>query len=523
MKKRLNVEFKLVIKNLKNDLQYGFYTLKSLPKYHGWIDIHKPLLIPTKEIFEENSIPYDLEVNTQDYFLPFIYIGKQLEFLNIDRVEEKSQIRLFNIVPLRTNIIPKHITFDTCGLIQTCLEPEGSSILMDNYKKIPNLNDAIWNEIFDVYDDLFLNRNRGSKRKHSEQKKSRIKYKSDMKYDFHHMIKTDGISVSILFIKLDSNGKPLKHDENKTERKLSNNTEYIEKVEITDEMRQKKIVCADPNKRDLIYCGSRDENGKLQTFRYTQDQRRFETRAKKQSKIHKNMKTDTLVEDEKNVQDMETEFGKCHNKKTNSYDKFFEYVKAKNELNIKLFDHYQEWIFRKFKLNSYINNQKSENKMIRNFRKKFGSPEEIIFVIGDFDQGNHHMKGLEPTILKRIRKIFRRHHYILFLVNEYKTSKTCNGCKDDNLEPFLKRESKNPKHKKKLKSVHGLLRCQNVNECEIIHNRDKNAVQNMLDIVESVFTTGKRPDIFTRPSLSRPPQNQCTLVTNQILPLEPEE
>ena len=33
---------------------------------------------------------------------------------------------------------------------------------------------------------------------------------------------------------------------------------------------------------------------------------------------------------------------------------------------------------------------------------------------------------------------------------------------------------------------------------QIIHNRDKNAVQNMLNIVKSIFTIGRRPDIFTR-------------------------
>jgi len=35
-------------------------------------------------------------------------------------------------------------------------------------------------------------------------------------------------------------------------------------------------------------------------------------------------------------------------------------------------------------------------------------------------------------------------------------------------------------------------------KCEIIHNRDKNAVQNMLNIVKNIFTIGKSPDIFTR-------------------------
>jgi hypothetical protein len=31
-----------------------------------------------------------------------------------------------------------------------------------------------------------------------------------------------------------------------------------------------------------------------------------------------------------------------------------------------------------------------------------------------------------------------------------------------------------------------------------MNNRDKNAVQNMLNIVESIFNTGKRPTIFCR-------------------------
>ncbi len=45
----------------------------------------------------------------------------------------------------------------------------------------------------------------------------------------------------------------------------------------------------------------------------------------------------------------------------------------------------------------------------------------------------------------------------------------------------------------------GLLRCKSVkHNCEIIHNIDKNAMQNMLNIVNSVLNTGKRPDAFCR-------------------------
>ena len=37
--------------------------------------------------------------------------------------------------------------------------------------------------------------------------------------------------------------------------------------------------------------------------------------------------------------------------------------------------------------------------------------------------------------------------------------------------------------------------------CTIIHNRDKNAIQNMLYIVEHIKKTGLRPEAYTRKEL----------------------
>ena len=46
---------------------------------------------------------------------------------------------------------------------------------------------------------------------------------------------------------------------------------------------------------DLIYCGYKDENDKLITFRYTQNQRRLETRMKKYSKIKDKLNKETII------------------------------------------------------------------------------------------------------------------------------------------------------------------------------------------------------------------------------------
>lgn len=128
--------------------------------------------------------------------------------------------------------------------------------------------------------------------------------------------------------------------------------------------------------------------------------------------------------------------------------------------------------------------------------------------MGDYDKGGNNMKGIEPVICKRIRKIFKNAGYLVYLINEFRTSKICNSCHEE-LDNFLIRKSNKPRDIKKNKSilVHGLLRHEVVNPkgeqehrrvCNIIHNRDKNAVQNMLHIIEHIKKTGKRPSLFKR-------------------------
>jgi len=52
-------------------------------------------------------------------------------------------------------------------------------------------------------------------------------------------------------------------------------------------------------------------------------------------------------------------------------------------------------------------------------------------VVGDYD-----MKGKEPTICKKFRRIFRNTGYKTYLVNEFRTSKLYNCC-DEEIEKFL--------------------------------------------------------------------------------------
>ena len=60
------------------------------------------------------------------------------------------------------------------------------------------------------------------------------------------MIRTDGISVCILFIRVDVNSKPLSKTYQNKKCCQEENINYIEKIEITEELKNMKVVCADP-------------------------------------------------------------------------------------------------------------------------------------------------------------------------------------------------------------------------------------------------------------------------------------
>ena len=517
IRKEKHKEFNQEINKVKKDLT-SFNELTSDTKYHKWILEQRKLIYCNKNKFEEDNIVYDLKSHSQDYLKSMFYICSELEKVynenkNCDDVKNKKQIRLFNVIPLRTNIISKNITIDSCGLINNFLDKslktndnidketetkkdkvkysekcknrdiKGNINNIDNYNyKQHNYQDLLWKSFFRTNKRVF--------------KKN--------KYQFNHMIKTDGVSVSILFVRVDDKGIPIKKQKSK-KYKEQIDCEYIEKAELTEIQKKMKVVCIDPNLSDLLYCGSKDENGNLETFRYTQNQRRLEIRTKKYMKITEKVNNETKINNQ-TIKQIESTLNVL-NSKTINLDEFKKYIKEKNKINNILYEHYQQEYLRKFKLNRFINMQKSEAKMINNFKNKFGKPDKVIIVFGDHDKGSHNMKGIEPVICKKFRRIFKNVGYKVYLINEFNTSKLCNCCHKE-LDKFLVRTSNKPRDIKENKKtlVNGLLKHTVSNPegelnqllCKIIHNRDKNAVQNMLNIVEHIKKTGKRPEPFTR-------------------------
>ena len=127
-----------------------------------------------------------------------------------------------------------------------------------------------------------------------------------------------------------------------------------------------------------------------------------------------------------------------------------------------------------------------------------GDNKNVTVVVGDYSCNSSNLKGTIPVPSKKIINMFKRAQYDTFVMDEFHTSKLCHHCNNE-LCYFKYRPSPNPKHKNKteLVPIHGLLRHPTeVPQCQIICNRDKNAVSNMLKILRHIVKYKEKPLVF---------------------------
>lgn len=439
------------LRKIKNDLlnvEKKEYKSKSF--YHSWIKNNKKVLLPNKKEFKKNNLYYDIQCSPQDYLPSMIFIMKEIE---------KEDFSINNVFPMRNEIIPKHIRLDTTTLVHLLMTKKQGK--KSNYLFKGNLKrfeDKIWKFFFRTERQCF-------KKKW---------------YSFHHMIETDGVSCSISLLRKDKVGKRVQ------QKKGENKEQYIDELKNKDykELKNKKIVAIDPNMSDLLYCVDGD-NKERNFFRYTQNQRRKETKYKKYRDIILQLKDKKVIE-------LETELSK-YNRKTLNYNEFKKYIKKKNEVNIKLFKFYENYIFRKLKLNSYINRLKSEKQLINRFKKIFGETKDTIVCIGDWEQRKHR-KFKEPTKGIGFRNMFRKNGFQVYLVDEFRTSCRCSNCEGGECSKF--REIRNPKPAKNNSILsHGLLFCKK--DCGL-WNRDENSARNIYKIAKNAIGKKERPNYLSR-------------------------
>ena len=430
---------------------------KSHSMYHTWITEQKKRITPNKPDYKK-SLYYDLQCCPMDYFPCMITMLKQ--------VESENQT-IMGVFPMRSEIIPKHIRLDTTTLVTLLFtKKHGTKTEYLTEGNLKKNEDKIWEFFF-----------------RTERKCFNKKF-----YSFHHMIETDGVSCSLLLLRKDLVGKRLPNV-----KKGISNEQYIDELKDYSTLQNKKIISIDPGLCDLIYCVDTD-NKNANKFRYSQDQRRKETKKKKYSKIQLCLKKEKIQG--KTIIEWETELSKL-NKKSLHIGKFKEYIRKKGEINGVLFPFYEKYIFRKLRLQSYRNIKKSEQRMLNNFKRIFGNEKEVVVCFGDFEQKKH-MKFKEATKGKGMRTLFRKAGFQTYLVDEFRTSCRCSKCEVGICKKTMVVENPRPYRNGSI-LVHGLIRCKN--GCGY-WNRDTNGATNIYRIAYNAINNKARPSYLSRSNLS---------------------
>ena len=449
-------------------------------KYHQDIEIFQKTFLPPKNKFLKDSVYYDVVAQPLDYVYGMIALNKAIGAINHEITEnsesgETSQLyRLFNAIPLRTSIIPKYITIDTAALLALF------TVINKDYntRNISKIQNAMWGKYFKINKKSF-------KRKG---------------FKFNYMIKTDGIGSSIIMVQTDKKGKPIVKPSIAEQKYYENSCQckYIDEIKPAI-LNNYEIAAGDPGKSGLDFGKKDSETGEIELLKLSQNQRNIDTKRAKYNAIRAEQKEKELIHG-RTIDEIESELSIYNHKSCQLLD-FLAYVTKKNEINRLLFNHYGRNIYRKLKFNTYINTTRSEDNMVNKFKETMGPPDKTIVVIGDYSDTG--LKNTKSVITKKWRKIFKRNGYWVYLINEYNTSKVSNCC-ESHAENFLPRQHTKCE-KKRLKKiayekqsgkeflVWKLVRCQ---ICKSIHNRDSNAVKNMLKIIDAHLKGLSRPKIY---------------------------
>jgi len=406
--------------------------------FDEWKNTHLPNILPENI---KKSVHYDVKVKPFDYLKGMLYMNAVLE---------KEEHKLFQPLPLRNNIIPKHIILDTACIISLfCPENKKKGDLLKNVNE--NKYD-VWNNLLNLQHKTF---------------KSKF-------YQFHYQIQTDGISGSLLFIRKDLKDKKWGSKVPTLQEQDFHNIEDLS-TEQLKEVAPRNIVGCDPGKRSLVYM--MDSNGKK--LQYTAPQRKREGKAKTNQRI-------LLVEKKRNnIIEKETHLS-FQNSKSVDYEKFKKYLVEKDKLNKETTEFYKRDVWRKMKFRQYSYGKKSMDKFLNKIKETFG--ENILIGYGNWSRSTQ-MKHFMPTMNKGLRKQIHK-KYDTITINECNTSKKCCECNND--LSYYRHSNGNKQFR--LLVCSGCVRPQ-VKQI-VFRTRDANSAINIMNITKCWIDRQERPACF---------------------------
>jgi len=515
IRKQLNKE----VYEIKQDLLNN--TLNSNSKYHNWINTHRNNIFYKDFV---NSYEFDVENNPQKYLKSMIYMCLELE-----KLETKS----FQFFPLRTDIIVKYVPIDSKSIIEIFVKKDKGKILsnIEKYKKklwskFVKLDEPIFtqsNYQFDykIYTDCYsvsiqmlrkdnvesenkkkLNKkNKKSKLKEAtkdmneEQKKEyKMKLEEEQKkkeIEFKLKLKEKKDKEKEEFKKLPKEQQKEiieKRKKEQLEKKIENKIERAYIDDLTDiqlkELDTNNWCVIDPGINSILTM----KNKKGKRYRYSNRKRAKITKRLKYQRLIKNYK------DKNDITKVENELSN-YSSKTCDFEKFKNFISNKNRINSLLFEKYNKEIFRKYKWYGYLNRKHADTKLVKEIKKEFG--KDAIICYGDASVGKGCCKkGNISTPNIAIKRLIQN-NFKMYNLDEFRTSKlhyiTEEPC--DNLYIMDNNEDET---KRKERKLHSVLTFKMENKQSGCINRDENAVNNMIKIVNHHIKFKERPLRYKR-------------------------
>lgn len=455
IRKKLYNKLNSDVKSLKTALINNDIKIAD-KQYHDWFKKNRSFLFPEKI---KNSVAYDVKVKPERYIYYSFYINREIE---------KIGKRPYQVIPQRNNIIPKHITLNTSGIIEI-IDDKKQNIF--SYNKTEILSNCkkhqkhVWSNILKLEKRSIFNHD---------------------KYIFYNQLSTDGISCSLLFIKKELKDKKF-GQRIPPPKKIINEYQKLEDLskkeckKYLDEDKYKH-VSLDPGKIRPISMID-DENN---FYKYSSHRLRNDNFTNKSNIILTQLKLENP-----HVVEKETELSKFSSRTLNS-NKYKKFVAKKNQVNSDIEDFYKNSVLRKNKFRSFVRRKQCESTLIKEINEKYigDSEKKLIIFHGDWSRETQ-MKGCIPSPTTGFKKLLSKNFKIID-VNEYNTSKLYN-------KTFGQLENVTKEGKK----LHEVLTPKEKTKQYIYVNRDVNASKNILMLAKIFLKKQKRPKEFSRPIIKK--------------------
>lgn len=264
-----------------------------------------------------------------------------------------------------------------------------------------------------------------------------------------------------------------------------------------------KVIAVDPGKNNLIYClddatPRYDEEylkliDKGKTFRYTRAQRDFEM-GKKQRRLKAEDYKARLCPEAKAWE----ERLRGHSSRTFDVSSFIRFVDMFLASRSALKPFYLRLAHRRDRFESYRLLQKTESRMMSNFKKCMqckgrSARDRTLIAFGNGSRCN--LNNSAPGPSSRLRNLFVRHRFQVLDIHEAYTSKRCFNCKDQHAENGPHRYHLPGAPEQRPAQVWGVRRCC---RCERPWSRDYHACLNIAVLARALIHGLQRPEYLCR-------------------------